>query len=203
MIETASYRPAKLRPILSPTELREVTVRDYVAGVARCGFGVSAPELERQAVADLEMVDAYQRGLDISPPRVAPPRKARPAPVDPAGELPFKAAPPPESRDGGLGHADLTRLSARWPFAMGRMKRILAGAQPHRDPIVVAMSCEVPELALAMLRLHRNYLMRGRDSRHNPFRGLDEVDCRRALVRFVEDLCDRSSRWMGPWWVPK
>ena len=54
-----------------------------------------------------------------------------------------------------------------------------------------------------LLRLHANYMMRGRESRQNPFNGLSEHDCRRALVRFTEDICDASSGRMGPWWVPR
>jgi hypothetical protein len=201
VIETATYRPAKLLPLTSPVAIREATVRDYARAASRTGAAPSSAELERRAVADCEMADAYMRGIDKSPPLKQKPRsKPAPAPYDPGAGLDLK---PGRSSASPEMAADFAKYSARWPFAMGRMKRILAGATPSRDPIQVAMTCEIPTLALAMLRLHRNYLMRSSESRNNPFRGLGEIDARRALVRFVEDICDKSASKMGPWWVPK
>lgn len=200
MTETVPYRPAMLKPVTSPTELRELTVRDYKRNAERMGLDVPVADLEKLALHDLHMVDAYESGVDLSPKKATPKKKVKPEIVDPTGGLPFKAPP---SHIDSMTVADFMAISARWPFAMGRMKRILAGATPNRDPLRVAMTCEVPELALKMVRLHRNWLLRGRDSRHNPFRGLSEIDARRALVRFVEDICDQSSGRMGPWWVPK
>jgi hypothetical protein len=201
----SDYRPAKLVPVTDPIAVREATVRDYVRNAARAGIPVSTSTLEALAVHDCNMADAYlTRGVDLSPvrPKRAPQKKVTEV-IKPKDDidLAMKAAPPPATREAPVSHRDMTAVSARWPFAMGRLKRILAGATGHRDPIMVAMSCEVPELALDVLRLERNYKLRGRDSRHNPFRGLNEIDARRALVRSIEDICDRSTKWLGPWWV--
>lgn len=205
--ETATYRPAKLVPLQSAIQVREATVRDYVRNAQRAGIDVPVRTLEALALHDCQMADAYlTRGEDLSPKRVKKaPQKRVTELVQPKDDidLALKAAPAAERRDRPMTYQDFTAISARWPFAMGRLKRILAGAQGNKDPLLVAMSCEMPDLAVEVLRLQRNYLMRGRDSRHNPFRGLNEIDCRRALVRAIEDICDRSSSRMGPWWVPR
>ncbi len=202
MAEVSTYRPAKLVPLTNPRDVREATVRDYKRNAQRAGIDVPLRVLEQLATHDCQMADAYvSRGVDLSPPRTKPRPKARPVePRDDLGGL-MKAAP--ATRDKPLTVADFTALSARWPFAMGRMKRIIAGATPSRDPLQVAATCEMPVLAVEVIRLQRNWLMRHRDSRHNPFRGLNDIDARRALVRFVEDICDKSTGKMGPWWVPK
>jgi len=198
--ETVEYRPAKLVP-KSPQEVRELTVRDYKRNAERAGLNPSASAIETLALLDCEMADAYMRGVDISPPR--PKQAKKPRIIQPKDDIDRAMKAAPAKRDRPLSFADFVDISARWPFAMGRVKRIIQGATPNRDPLKVAATCEMPELAVALIRLQRNWLMRHRDSKHNPFRGMGDVDARRALVRFVEDICDRSSGKMGPWWVPK
>lgn len=201
--EVADYRPARLVPLTSPQQVREATVRDYKRNAERAGQSPPIDVLEKLAVADCEMADAYMRGLDLSPPKKAKPAEKAPRIIEPKDAIDAQLKAAPTQRDKPMSFQDLVAISARWPFAMGRMKRIIAGATPNRDPLRVAATCEMPLLAQEAIRLHRNYLMRHRDSRHNPFRGLNEIDARRALVRFVEDICDRSSSRMGPWFVPK
>lgn len=205
MEELATYRPRPLVPLTNPRDVREATVRDYVRNAARAGIDVPSSSLERLAIHDCQMADAYMtRGVDLSPPvKKRAPRKGIAELVRPKDDidLAMKAPLPVAKRERPMTYADFTGISARWPYAMGRLKRILAGAQGNKDPLLVAMSCELPDLAVEVLRLQRNYLMRARDSRHNPFRDLNEIDARRALVRAVEDICDRSSGRLGPWWV--
>lgn len=201
----AEYRPAKLVPLTNPRDVREATVRDYVRNAARAGIDVPVSALERLATHDCQVADAYMtRGVDLSPPppKRAPQKKVSEL-VKPKDDIDAAMKAAPTKRDKPLTAQDFTAISARWPFAMGRLKRILEGAQGDRDPIKVAMSCAYPEFALRVLRLHRNYLMRNRESKNNPFRGLSEIDARRALVRFTEDICDASSGALGPWWVPR
>ena len=37
----------------------------------------------------------------------------------------------------------------------------------------------------------------------NPFHGLDPIDFGAKFQRMIEDICDRSTSKLGPWWVPK
>lgn len=203
--EQVAYRPGKLVPVSSPQELRERTVRDYARNAERAGIAVPTRALELLAVADCEMVDAYSKGIDRSPTLPKKP-KAKPATVTvaPADGLTFVDVMPEAARRGrDVYYVPPVKVSARWPFAMGRMKRILAGATKNRDPIKAVATCEMPVLALATLRLHFNYLQRGRNSRHNPFNGMSDADAMRMLVRSIEDICDQSSSKLGAWWVPK
>lgn len=202
-LEVANYRPAKLVPLTSPQQVREATVRDYKRNAERAGLNPPMAALETLAILDCEMADAYMRGIDTSPPRPKRPAEKTKRIIEPKDDIDLRMKQAPVKRDLPMTFADFTAISARWPFAMGRMKRIIAGATPNRDPLKVAATCEMPLLAVELIRLQRNWLMRHRDSRHNPFRGLDDVSARRALVRFVEDICDRSSGRMGPWFVPK
>lgn len=201
-VEIADYRPAKLVPLKTPQQVREATVRDYKRNAERAGQSPPVEVLEKLAIADCEMADAYMRGIDLSPAaRKRKPVEKTPRIIQPKDEIDAQLKAAPAQRDRPMTYADFLKISTRWPYAMGRMKRILEGAQPNRDPLKVAASCEVPDLAVKLLRLQRNWLMRHRDSRHNPFRGLNDRDALRMLVRSIEDICDQSTRRLGPWWV--
>ncbi len=201
-VEVANYRPAKLVPLTSPQQVREATVRDYKRNAERAGQSPPVEVLEKLAIADCEMADAYMRGLDLSPPRKKKPAAEKPSRIiQPKDDIDTQLKAAPAQRDRPMTYLDFLAISTRWPYAMGRMKRILEGSQPNRDPIKVAESCEIPDLAVKVLRLQRNWLMRNRDSRHNPFRGLNQRDALRLYVRAVEDICDQSTRRLGPWLV--
>lgn len=199
------HKPGKLAPIADPVALKEATVRDYRRDYGRIGVPLSARALERLAVRDLELVDAYERGIDKSPRPKTPPKKKAPLIVTPeqAADEQLRPVLPEAQRERPVSLAEFTGASSRWPFAMGRIRRILEGATVHRDPIVMAMTATHPECALRVLRLFHDYKLRYRESRHNPFRGLGRIDAIRKLVRMVEDICDASAGQMGPWWVPK
>jgi hypothetical protein len=39
--------------------------------------------------------------------------------------------------------------------------------------------------------------------KRNRFDGLSDRDASRMLARCIEDIADRSTKWLGPWFVPK
>lgn len=199
------HKPGKLTPVTDPIALREATVRDYRRDFGRIGLPISPRQIERLAIRDLELVDAYERGIDKSPRPKKPPKKKAPLIVTPEQAADERMVPvlPEGQREKPVSLAEFAACSARWPFAMGRVRRILEGAKPHRDPIVMTRTATHPTCALRLLRLFHDYKLRERESRHNPFRGLRRTDAIRKLVRMVEDICDASSNSMGPWWVPR
>lgn len=197
------YRPAPLVPLRSPQELKEATVRDYARTVQRLGIEPNANALEHLAVADLTMVDAYRRGVDLSP---RPPKKREKKPVEqlvqPVADvgINFKEAPKHRDRPAVL-YARAHRRSAKWSSACARIRRILQGATPSKDLRAMASTAQDPIRALEFLGLYANYLMRGRMSRHNPFAGMSEVDAAKRFEAEVYGICDRSTGTLAHWWV--
>lgn len=198
------HKSAPLIPLKSPLELKEATIRDYMRNGERGGMPSSRADVEKLAKADLEMVDAYKRGIDLSPklPKKRVKRDVIVPPTEMPGPQVRQGAPAKRDRPDVL-YAQAHKVSQRWPFAMGRIKRIIDGATQSASNAVLMSTCECPDLALEVRRLHADYLMRGRISKHNPFSGLSEDDARRKMIRMVEDICDKSSGRLGPWWIPR
>lgn len=107
-------------------------------------------------------------------------------------------------------HADPSSISPRWPYAVARIYRIGEGAKASTYERSVESS-ECPKLAKQYLETYAYYMTRTRppplhpDGRprtdHNPFRGLSDYDAMRKFVRAVEDICDRSTGKLGPWYT--
>ena len=202
----AGYTVRALTPITDPRELRDATVRDYVRAVERSGQPVDLDAIYKLAIRHLEIVDAYNRGDDLTRPKKRPAPKYRRLIANaehPARSAPVATVPASGQRDRNILHANPFQVSARWPYAMGRIRRIVAGARAASTLAGGTSTAECPDLALRFLRLYAAYMTRHRESRHNPFRGLTERDAARAFVRGVEDICDASSSKLGSWWVPK
>jgi len=191
------YKPAPLTP-RSPTELREATVRDYAANARRMGLEVSTDALERVAVADLEMVDAYRRGLDTSPktgPVKKPEARASQLIASPTDGPPLKAAPKHRERPDVLYKRAHLR-SEKWSSAVARIARILEGAKAGLTLELTALNAEVPALALEYARLYANFRTRKRQ-----FSDRSNRDALRMFEAAVYDICDRSTSKLGHWWV--
>ena len=204
-MQQQGYRPAPLVPLKSPLELRDLTIRDYKRSHERIGMPIGTADVERLARNDLELVDAYQRGVDRSPP--TKPREPKPkrqiiTPQEDANLPKMKAAPKHRDRPNVL-YGDVMKVSARWPYALGRIRRIVEGTSPSSKREVVVATAECPKLAMEVWELLANYQLRYRNSRMNPFRDLTDFDAQRKMQRMVEDICDRSSGKLGPWFVPK
>jgi hypothetical protein len=203
-----TYRPKPLKPVTDPRELRDATVRDYRRNAERMGVSLSAADVERLAVADLQIVEWYQAGIDASPKAPPKPRSPRaPSLVTEPGAPVLQRGERRRDRP-DIQYARAWRRGEKWAHAMGRLSRILEGASKHSNIRVMASTANDPALALEYLRLFAAWLTRNRVSRHNPFQGapghiLSERDAARKFESLIYDICDRSSRTMGPWWVPK
>ena len=102
-------------------------------------------------------------------------------------------------------HADPHTFSRRWPFAVARIYRIGEGAKASTFGRATD-SAECPALAKEYLELYAYYMTRRAPAPlykidHNPFRHLSDKDAARMFERRVEDICDRSTGRLGPWWV--
>lgn len=198
------YRPKALVPLKSPLELKEATMRDYAANVRRLGLEPNMSAIENLAIADLNMVDAYKRGVDLSPK--LPQKKRDPKPVDqliqvvPDHGINFKAPSKHRDRPGVL-YKRAHRRSEKWAHAVARIGRILQGATPAKGLPATAATAQDPIRALEYLRLFANYEMRGRLSRHNPFAGMSEHDAAKRFEAEVYRICDRSTGVLGHWWT--
>lgn len=205
-----------LRPPLDPRALRDRTVADYMRNMGAPGMPTTADEIERLAVADLNLSDAYAR----DEPPVAPPtpeqRAARKAEAD--------AAVAEQVRRDGM---ELTRnkprelgpqfdlpadyaASLRWRLAKGRLGQILAGASPPKrfpdgsfDFRSMTATCECPAQAYDFLAAWFNFDLRHvpETARHNPFFGMSHRDASLKLARLVEDLADASTGKLGAWFA--
>jgi hypothetical protein len=102
-------------------------------------------------------------------------------------------------------HANPAAMSARWPYAVMRLKRIMEGASASSFDRAVQTS-ECPDLAKAYAETWLYYMTRTRPAPlykidHNPFRGLSDIDASRKFMRLCEDICDRSSSRLGTWFA--
>lgn len=197
--------------ILSPRELREMMVRDYIRTMQ-----IDARAAERLAIKDLELVDAARRAGDIKEtqsPKAPDPHRDRPDPLK-------KAQAETNTRlnvtDGesqydrySVLHSSPLSMGTRWAFAVGRLRRIIEGASQAGDVRVAADTAGIPRLARKWAALWWSFMQRGspppKNGRidHNEFRGMSDRDACRLLMRRAEDICDESTGVMGPWFVPK
>lgn len=194
---------------LTSHELREATIRDYIAAATRAGVRVDRRTLERQAVADCEMADAYRRAHPIGaqPKRRDP--KARKAKIE--AELAGNGARLVDTSETQRQIVEgwHTRPSGeRAALRNGRVAQISRGATASTDPAAAFSTCECPHLAYALYRIKADFtasfFWRPRPGDEpNDFYGLSLADKGRLLVRKVEDVCDLSTGRLGPWRVPK
>lgn len=196
-----------LKPIASPLELRDATVRDYTRAARRIGLEPDVEAIARLAQADLTLVDAYEREVKRSPAPAAPRQRARPrqsALEKAQQEQGVKVVQDHATRDRPhVLYAKAHMVSQRWSHATARIARILQGVTASSDISQSLQDAVAPKLAKEFAELYIHFQLRGRQSKHNPFRGLSARDAARMFVRKVEDICDRSTGipGLGPWWV--
>lgn len=197
---------------ITGVDLKERTVRDYKRWAERAGLPVDMAAIERLAVADCELGEAVER--DRAP--------VTPAPPDPEKEREKRDELDRQAAEAGASivrdqrkvvRKKLAALHAtpkpgsRWSLALGRLARIVSGATPSTDRKKMVSTCEIPSLAWEALRIHAYVVTRHIPPRFgdepNPFYGLTDRDFTRKFQRMVEDICDRSTGRMGPWFVPK
>lgn len=210
MTDSVTVQVAGLGRRLTPHELREATVRDYIAAAARAGLRVDRRELERQALADCQMADAFHRAHPVQAPRSKPDPNVHRAKVE--NDLAAHGArlvdTATETRKIAVDGYHTRPDSERAELRNGRVAQITRGATSHSDPAIAFSTCEVPHLAYALYRVKADFtaafFWRPRPGDEpNDFFGLSLTDKGRLLVRKVEDICDLSTGRLGPWLVPK
>jgi hypothetical protein len=96
-------------------------------------------------------------------------------------------------------------VSERWGAANARIMRILEGSS-GATLLESVQNSQIPHLAREVINVLGYYLSSGAPAPlagvdHNPFRGLSGKDAARLLMRKFEDICDRSTRELGGWYV--
>jgi len=202
-------------PLLTPQELREATVRDFKRAFLASGRVVSDQEVEKIALASLDLVEAAERVGDVS---TAPKSKVVKDPEEPVVErskdalhAAFEARGVHQAEGGAVRYRALhgrpQMTGERWGYACGRINRILEGAGMATTFGEAVKNATIPKLAKKFADLYGWFLTRdappppiGKDD-PNPFRHLAPKDAGKKFVRLVEDICDESTGLLGSWYV--
>lgn len=200
---------------LDPQTIRERMVKSYADGYRRAGQSVSNRDIERLVISDCEMVDNAKAAGDIATDTK---KKKKPAPrvsrPDPLKEALAETGTRLNVGDIGANknvvrtkalHANPLMTSERWGAAAARIQRILEGVRKDTSSLVVAVEdAEIGVLATQYADLWSHFMTRyqaaplsGND--RNPFRGMSDRDAARKFQRLTEDICDRSTGRLGPW----
>lgn len=186
-------------------------IRSYTQSYARAQIRMTAAEIEKQVVADCQMVDNARAAGDIADkPRG---KKVKTGRVDRIAEAEHKTGTrlgvnqPNQVVRSKILHANPMETSARWGAAAARIQRILEGVRKDTSSLVVAVEdAELGALATEYADLWGYFMTRyqapplsGND--RNPFRGLSGRDAARKFQRLVEDVCDRSTGRLGSWYT--
>lgn len=200
---------------LDPQTIRERMIRSYTAGYRRAGIDMSPRAIEQQVVSDCEIVDAARaRGEISNGPKPGAPREPAKPRVDHVAQAAAANGMRVNPAAGAIVrsrvlHGDPTKVSERWGYAAGRIKRILEGIRRDTSSLVVAVEhAELGKLATEFADLWSHFkTFTGPAPRsgpdRNPFRGLSTRDAARKFQRLVEDICDRSTGipGLGPWYT--
>ena len=196
----------KPRPVTDPLQLKAIVMREYREKARLAGRTVSEQALERFAVQELNLVDAFGRW---SRPQVKkepdPARKerGRARTKKRAAEQGLRVVERPGSYDVHSALDVKGAIDSQMQAAIARIGRILEndGGTHVSDFDKAIAATAVPKLAREFLRLLFGYQLRGRQSKHNPFCGLSDRDASRKFLRGILDICDRSTGVMGHWWT--
>lgn len=194
--------------ILTPQQLRERLVEFYMVSFKRAYGGADRASIERKVIADLEFVDSAKRMESAAAaPRTAtpPPRNLAAKASADVGMTVTKDAEPGVRYRPNFLHKNPMLISERWGAATARLMRILQGSWGS-TLTAAAENSEVPRLAREFLDVYGYYMTRGRPAPlsgvdRNPFRELSDKDAARLFMRKVEDICDKSTRELGGWYV--
>lgn len=102
--------------------------------------------------------------------------------------------------------APISTLTPKQQAAINRMAYILSTAGGSSDIRKATGNAEMPKLALEIAEDWSFFTTREapppvNSVDHNPYRGMSTKDAVRRYMRVIEDICDRSTGALGPWWV--
>lgn len=188
---------AEYRPNPDPQWVKETMVEDYLEIARRRGVDASSADAERVALGDLESYEALQR--DAKPRQAKAPVVDREHPAEKmAEELGWKMFKRPIAQRPKA--PSVTAFLSKRPgspkqaAAIARLGMILKPASWFRPS---------KEFDYALPRLASSFVqsMRELEAGRGEFAGKSAKDCERIMWRRVEDLCDKSTGRLGPWWV--
>jgi hypothetical protein len=191
---------AEYRPNPEPQWVRETLVEDYLGVARRNGQNPNVADVERLALNDLAVTEAVRRD---DKPRA--PKAKTPAPVDrvpqaarkAAGELGWEVTKRP------IGQPRKSAFKSFMNKPPGNPKQ--AAAIMRLGQILSPKSNFRPskEFDYVLPRLAQKFAetMQALDRGRGEYEGKSEIDCERITWRVVEDICDKSTGVLGPWWV--
>lgn len=197
-------------PKLTPHQKVEVMVQSYIESYRRAGIQATPEQITQDVIGDLTFVDAAERngllrGGGSKDPGPAAPRSTTNEILDQAAAsrgLRFlkPSDKPPDLWRPGFMFSNPQTVSERWGMAVARYGRILKEGTEEGSRLA--------ELAREAKTVYALFLTRGiapaaRGFKRNEFDDLKDRDAARLYMRRVEDICDKSSGALGPWFVPK
>lgn len=192
-----------------PREMKAAIVEQYHANSRRMGLEVSGADLERIAAADLQAVERYEAGRKVAP-------AAKPAAPDPnrrnkaaefAASKGAKFTRSNQVSDSAFGdlimNAKPKTMSPRFDAMMARAFRIMRPNEnvAERGVAAMAKASDTPAMAKEMLAEFMNYKLWHMAPGKNPYFVQSAKDRAKIFIRRVEDICDRSTAFYGPWWT--
>lgn len=193
---------------MTPVQKRQLLVQSYLESYRQSGIKMTEQQVERQVIADCELVDAATRAGDIGggqskqPANENRPRKRSNAIAEAQQKTGVRLL---------NGNVELWRPSfmfkkpletgKRWGFACGRIARILHDGKDGRKYVGNCGPYAYEYETLWACFQSRNLPAAARGFEKNPFDGLTDKDAARAFMRGVEDICDRSTGVLGSWFT--
>lgn len=180
-------------------DLRDDMVAHFKAYTQSRGVHVPIADLEKLAVSDLTLVDKVtaeaqpapaRKVVEPKPPSDKPSRAATIA--DNLGYRYSKTALPDEDPRARV----MEKLTEKARALAKRMKEMCATAPGSKGLSLADRNYLFPALAKDVIQEHTDFTFHRRR-----YRGLDKTDRQRAFWRAIEDIADRSTGVLGPWWV--
>lgn len=187
-----------------PHDIKQQLMDEYRTSIEEMGGSVNAEELERIAVSDLQIYDKVQAEQAAAAPRNPVTRDSKiPEYELEKGVKIFKSDTPlPDAHDSVLSATPASR-GPKFEAMMRRISQIirLHEGETKRDPYSLLSLNENPKLAREAISETVYYRQPGIGGKHNPYRDMNDRDRSRKYIRRLEDICDRSTAYFGPWWI--
>jgi hypothetical protein len=184
-------------------EVRDDLVGHYQAYARSRGSNPTTSDLESLAVADLVLTDRVQSETHPRSRVIATPDPVREGP-SPAAQIAADRGFRFEKR--GLPLVDAAPRAPKKPLQaivgerytalIKRMRQMCQSAPSLKARSLADREYLYPAFAKGVIQEHTDYTFGRRK-----YRGLNHKDRQKAFWRSIEDLADRSTGVLGPWWV--
>lgn len=189
-------------------EIRDWIATDYQSNARRLGGEVSFEEAQRIAASDMAITDAVERGENPhpAPPAAREEPKIRQRTAENALDegvaierrvIPAREFPRPTAMQLGPNGWFLNRRRLQAEKQMKLLQRMMALCATEKKPDGSSVPL-YPTYRDSFLGEHFDWQV-GRGK----YEGKNKQDRDAIFVRFMEDAADRSTAFMGGWWVKK